>query len=184
MKKQNIAIIAVVAFVLAVAVGYALFRETITINGTATAKGNFDIQITDAVISGGEGYATEVEGTTVTKATVATDKNSVDLAAELQYPGAYVEYTITVKNAGTIDAILKAINESAAYADADEAPVVVSYPTLPTKDATLAANATDTVVVRVEWDADDELAADANSKSVNVEADYTISFDYEQITVQ
>ena len=37
MKKQNIAIIGVVALVLAIAVGYALFSETITINGTATA---------------------------------------------------------------------------------------------------------------------------------------------------
>ena len=46
MKKQSIAIIAVVALVLGVAVGYALFSETITINGTATAKGDFDMVVT------------------------------------------------------------------------------------------------------------------------------------------
>ena len=43
MKKQNIAIIAVVALVLAVAVGYALFSQTINITGTATAQGSFDV---------------------------------------------------------------------------------------------------------------------------------------------
>ena len=46
MKKQSIAIIGVIAFVLAVAVGYALFSETLTVTGTATATGDFDVEFT------------------------------------------------------------------------------------------------------------------------------------------
>ena len=46
MKKQNIVIIAVIALVLVLAVGYALFSETLTIKGTATASANFDVEFT------------------------------------------------------------------------------------------------------------------------------------------
>ncbi len=179
MKKQNIAIIAVVAFVLAVAVGYALFRETITINGTATAKGNFDIEVIDAKITGGEGYLESA-----TSAAIGDKANSADLAAELQYPGAYVTYEVTVKNAGSIDALLKNINEENATADQ---PVVVTYPNLDSLKESLVSGDTDVVQVKVQWNPADDLDEEANGtvdNSVNVETGYTISFDYEQITVQ
>ena len=43
MKKKNMIIIGVIALILAVSVGYALFSDTLTINGTATAKGDFNL---------------------------------------------------------------------------------------------------------------------------------------------
>ena len=43
MKKKNMVIIGVIALILAVSVGYALFSDTLTINGTATAKGDFNL---------------------------------------------------------------------------------------------------------------------------------------------
>ena len=178
MKKQSIAIIAVVAFVLAVAVGYALFSETITINGTATAKGNFDVEILSAEV-------TTEKGSTGAAANVAADKNSVNLTApNLQYPGAYVEYTVTVKNAGTIDAVLKSVSETAANA---KAPVVVSYTDLPTATETLASGGTDTFKIKVEWNPandSDEEAGGTIDNNVNVSTGYTVTFNYEQITVQ
>ena len=51
MNKKKGIIIGVVLFVLAVAVGYALFSDTLTINGTATAKGEFDMEISSAQIT-------------------------------------------------------------------------------------------------------------------------------------
>ena len=56
MKKQNIVIIAVIALVLVLAVGYALFSETLTINGTATASANFDIEFTSVGTPTSAGY--------------------------------------------------------------------------------------------------------------------------------
>ena len=44
MKKQNIIVVGIIAFILTVAVGYALFSETLTISGTATAEGTFDVE--------------------------------------------------------------------------------------------------------------------------------------------
>ena len=177
MKKQNIAIVAVVAFVLAVAVGYALFRETITINGTATAKGNFDIKVIEAEITGGEGY---LEANTSAK--IDDDENGATLAAELQYPGAYVEYQVTVKNEGTIDALLKSINEENAYGN--EPKIIVTYPNKTSLKNTLAATDTDVVQVRVEWDENDELAETENGVSRVLSTSYDISFNYEQVQVQ
>ena len=43
MNKKNKILVGCLALLLVLSVGYALFSETITINGTATAKGNFDI---------------------------------------------------------------------------------------------------------------------------------------------
>ena len=46
MKKKNMIIIGVIALILAVSVGYALFSNTLTINGSATAKGDFNMTMT------------------------------------------------------------------------------------------------------------------------------------------
>lgn len=82
---------------LALSMGYALFSDRITINGTATAKGNFDIEFlcasTNAV-----GDATgdcSISGQTVTTKSNLTKPNEV------------VSYSITLTNNGTIPALLK-----------------------------------------------------------------------------
>ena len=49
-KNKNKILIGCLALLLVMAVGYALFSETITINGTATAKGDFNMQIVSASI--------------------------------------------------------------------------------------------------------------------------------------
>ena len=46
MFKKNKILVGCLALLLVLSVGYALFSETITINGTATAKGNFDMTAT------------------------------------------------------------------------------------------------------------------------------------------
>ena len=46
MKKKNMIIIGVISLILVVAVGYAIFSDTLTINGSATAKGDFSITTT------------------------------------------------------------------------------------------------------------------------------------------
>ena len=45
-KRKNKILVGCLALLLVMAVGYALFSENITINGTATAKGDFDISYT------------------------------------------------------------------------------------------------------------------------------------------
>ncbi len=99
MNKKKGIIIGVVLFVLAVVVGYALFSDTLTINGTATAKGKFDMEISSAQI-------TSEVGSTGATAQVSSDKNTLTIdIPKLEYPGAYVEVTYKIKNAGTIPAL-------------------------------------------------------------------------------
>ena len=171
MKKQSIAIIGVIALVLAVAVGYALFSETITVDGTATAKGSFDVEFTEVGDAESDGY-TQTEGTEL--AVISTDKNTLTVTVDkLNYPGAYVEFPVTVTNVGTIPAVLKNIEQTGL--DADSSPIKVTYSGTAATESEVAPNAEKTLNVRVEW-----LEGD-NTTAENVEFD--INLEYEQVRV-
>ncbi len=166
MKKQNIAIIGVIAFVLAISVGYALFSQTLTINGTATAKGSFDVQFATATIQ-------KEVGSTGATATISEDKATLTVnVPKLEYPGAYVEIPVTVKNVGTIPAKLIEITETGLTTDAS---VKVSYTGLTElKDQQVDQNGTQSFTIKVMWDA----ASNKNSENVV----FNIKLNYQQIT--
>ena len=112
MLKKNKILIGCLALLLALSVGYALFSETITINGTATAKGDFGVTTTcvpgisnelvqlgfaktpDDLQGGFENDICEVGGDTITA-------NS-----DLLYPGARRFFTIKMTNNNSIPAII------------------------------------------------------------------------------
>ena len=173
MKKQNIAIISVVALILAVAVGYALFSEKLTINGTATAKGDFDVEFTSVGTPTCSGFSGTCEAATL--GTISDDKNTLTITVnKLQYPGAYVEIPVTVTNKGSIPAVLKSIEETGLTTDAS---VKVSYTGLTElKDQEVAQNGTQNFTVKVMWD------ENSNTSSENVK--FTIKLNYEQKAAQ
>ena len=110
MNKKNKILVGCLALLLVLSVGYALFSETIEINGTATAKGNFVFETTCSPgdvrnVTGGieeGGYGQE--------SCVAND-NMVTLSTELLYPSALRMYTIEMKNTGTIDGMVELTDE-------------------------------------------------------------------------
>lgn len=169
MKKQSIAIIGVIAFVLAVAVGYALFSETLTINGTATAEGNFDVEFTSVETPTCVGFSGTCDATTLTK--ISEDKNSLTVTVnKLEYPGAYVEIPVTVTNKGSIPAILTSIEETGLTTDPS---VKVSYTGLEElKDQEVAQNGTQSFKIKVMWD------QDSNESATDV--GFTIKLNYSQ----
>ena len=96
MNKKKKVIIGVLALALVTIVGYALFSDTLTISGTATAEGNLDMQIISAEVTG------EV-GSTGATTQVSSDNNTLTITVpKLEYPGAYVDVTYKIKNSGTI----------------------------------------------------------------------------------
>ena len=98
-KRKNKILVGCLSLLLVMAVGYALFSETITINGTAKAEGKFNIEFTQATISA-------EKGSTGATATISDNGKILTITApKLEYPGAYVYVSYTVKNTGTIDAI-------------------------------------------------------------------------------
>ena len=108
--KKSKVLIGCLALLLVMAVGYALFSETITINGTATAKGDFDISFTceiltssntiddesDLITKGGTGLC-NIEGQTITT------------TSSLTKPTDQVGYKVKLTNEGSIPAVLKTI---------------------------------------------------------------------------
>lgn len=169
MKKQNIAIIGVIAFVLAVAVGYALFSETLNINGTATAKGDFDVEFTEVGTITKTGY-TDVDGTNDI-AVISADKNTLTVKVnKLDYPGAYVEIPVTITNKGSVPAKLKEIKETGLTQE--NRAIKVTYTGIAASDTAINQNETQSMTIKVEWD------KDVNTSSENVE--FKIQLNYEQ----
>ena len=115
MNKKNKILVGCLALLLVLSVGYALFSETITINGTATAKGSFDITPTCQTglsndllsILDPEGVATADYGQGGYKNDSCTATgSSVTSLVELEYPSAIRYFTVNFKNTGTIPAKL------------------------------------------------------------------------------
>ncbi len=172
MKKKNILIIGVVAFVLVLAVGFAIFSETITVTGTATAKGTFDVEFKSVGAHTGVGYTKQAGSADL--AVISTDGNTLTVTVnKLDYPGAYVSIPVVIANTGSIDAKLTSITETGLTSTS---PVKVSY-TGVAKDAILAAGKTLDLTINVEWLESDE------SNNTNVTATFSVELGYEQVTV-
>ena len=99
-KTRNKIFVGCLALLLVMVAGYALFSQNLTINGTAKAEGKFNIEFTQATISG-------EKGSTGATATISDNGKILTITVpKLEYPGADVDVSYTVKNTGTIDAIL------------------------------------------------------------------------------
>ena len=98
MVKKNKILVACLALLLVLSVGYALFSETITINGTATAKGSFDIT-----------YACEVAYAEGGTGTCTIENGVIKTTSTLTKPTDVVGYKVTITNSGAITAVLKTV---------------------------------------------------------------------------
>ena len=102
-------VIIVLAIFLTISVGYALFSDTITIEGTATAQGNFNVDATcvtnlsDKEIEYASKELTiEDNGYKEENCTVLNDELTYSVG--LEYPGASKVWLIKFTNTGSIDA--------------------------------------------------------------------------------
>ena len=77
-------------------IGFAVLQSNLNISGTAKASGNFDVEITGVT----------------PQATSSFTKYSATLSPTFDKPGDTVEYTVTVRNNGTIDAMITATLDS------------------------------------------------------------------------
>lgn len=145
-KKKNqrsYFIVSLFIVVVSLAVGYAVFAETLNISGTAQATGNFDVEFFTAALD-----VPNTSGVTGTPtATISGDKNTLTLSqVDLQLPGSKATFDVTVKNVGNVAANLLSVD----VVGTGDAEVVVTYPVWPT-GVNLAANATYTFEIVVEW---------------------------------
>ena len=125
MNKKKSVIIGVLTLALVIVVGYALFSDTITISGTATAQGDFAFEITTqkgvmeeintddltTVITtrrmkvtnaGSKAYSNLSDETGVEASSITNDSNTVTINATLDKLGQKQYFTIKVTNTGTV----------------------------------------------------------------------------------
>lgn len=163
---KNKLLVAAVVLVGLASVAYAAFTQTLTINGTGNATGDWDVAITSITQTSATG-ATEVSAPTFNATSATFD---VDLA----YPGASATYNVVVTNNGTIDALFNAVG-GVTTANA-AAPTYITYAVSGVTDGvtTLNSGATNTVTVTVTWDAASAPVTTGTTKTA------TITLDYEQ----
>ena len=156
-KKKEIAIVLLlIVAVILMTVGFALYTQTLNINGTVTVKGSpWNVHYIENQITPTTGSVT------ATSATVS--KTDFAFTVTLEKPGDFYEATVTVQNEGTIGAVLKTLTMSSLTTEqAKYLTYTVTYngteysATANNLSTALAAAGTAPVKVRVEYKADAE----------------------------
>lgn len=110
-NNKNALIIALLAIVLVMAVGYAAFATTLTINGTANISSSWNVHFDHTTTGYNTAYVvTPATGRTFTSSdanpSMTVTDNTATLSTSLKQPGDYVTFTLTIKNEGTVGASL------------------------------------------------------------------------------
>lgn len=150
-KKSNkkYVVIAILLLIIGISIGYTALSATLNISGTTTIeKASWDIHFENLTIKDGSVNA-------IKNAVIDGKKTSIDYSIELTKPGDFYEFSVDIKNAGTIPAkvaalpILSGLEESQKnYINYE---IKYSDNTEIKKDDYLDTEATKTIKVRVEY---------------------------------
>ena len=109
-KHKNALIGALLAVVFVMAVGYAAFAQTLTINGSATITSTWNVHFDTTKTSGTDVISptTGAGGTQAPTGSVGYEDEGqkANITAQLNQPGDKVVFTLTIKNEGNIAATL------------------------------------------------------------------------------
>jgi len=160
-KKKNYALVVLLVLLIGISVGYAAFGQTLTINGTANANGNFKLAFTNAVIEPSVG----AEGSTTS---ISANGDTLSINMNLEYPGAGGVVTATITNTGSIAAQLNGLK----FEGLDDTDINVSFSGVETGEV-IGPNETKDVIITVKW-----AENSTNAKTLNFKA----TLDYIQST--
>lgn len=151
-KKNSSFVVIALLLIVTISIGYAALSATLNINGTSTIKTNtWDVHFANVKV-------TTNTAATVTKAPTITEGKTTEVTynVALNQPGSVYEFTVDVVNGGTIAAKTSAtptlggntqtaiVNYTVTWSDGS--PI--------TANTALAAGATKTAKVRVEYKKD------------------------------
>lgn len=179
-NKKSYVLIVLVVLLLAIAIGYAAFSSTLTISGTATGNGTWDVRFLQ------DGTFLKADGTTadtthsgsavVSTSSGGTTNDTMTVTVTLGYPGDGVILEAKVKNNGSVPARLTGFTVSGAGNG-----LIVSAPTVTagvSNGEELAAGATCTMRFVIKWDEQSDTFGD----STNHQQTFTITYNYAQAT--
>ena len=162
---RNKILIAAVAVIGLASVAYAAFSQVLTINGTGTATGSWDVKIT--------GITTQSSTGTTNASAPTYNATSATFSTNLQYPGATATYRVTVTNNGTIPAKLGTIDGLATANAASPTYITYAIAGVTANTTTLAANGgTNTIDVTVTWDSASSPSTVGETKTATLEFNY------------
>ena len=168
-KSKGIIIGVLCAVIVFMSIGFAALSSQLTIRGNATISDTWNVHITNIEKKESSTGVTETAQPTRTATTA-------NFNVSLKEPGDYAIYTVTVKNTGSLDAVLTQITEN----EGEGGSAAIKYTVTPgagsEQGSTLAkTNGIHTFDVKVEYlsTAVGENAPEANaSKSLSVTLDY------------
>ncbi len=115
-KKERGVLLLLIVAVLLMTIGFALYTQTLNINGTVTVKGSpWNVHYVENSITPTDGSVTATNPT--------IDKTNFKFTVTLEKPGDFYEATINVINDGSMDAILKKVTMGLTAKDNDNATV-------------------------------------------------------------
>jgi hypothetical protein len=163
-QKTNTIIVILLVLLLAIGVAYAAYGDTLTIDGSATMNGRFEVEFTGVSKIGNN-----------VSATIQQDETRLSVSATLGFPGDGASVTPTIINRGTVNAKVTAINvyvgdSTTPFSDDD---ITISIPEL--ESDVLTSNQSCNFTFTIIWDADSALT---EQKTVN----FDIVIEYEQDT--
>ena len=149
-NKKRVVSLALILLLLVLTIGYAALQTTLNISGTSTINSSsWDVHFANITPTSGS-------VTPTTAPTIAADNKSISYAVTLTKPGDFYEFTVNVVNGGGIAAKLSAAPTITGPSTAQDVytnyTVKYSDGTIPAANDSLAAGATKTYRVRVEYD--------------------------------
>lgn len=161
---RNKLIIATVVLVGLASIAYAAFAQLLTINGTGTATGSWNIEITGITRTSATGATDHASTPSFTGTTATFD---VDLA----YPGSTATYQVVIENNGSIPARVDSITDLAPINAASPVDISYSLSGVNVND-TLAPGTSATATVVVTWSATATSNITSQSKNAVIEFNY------------
>ena len=159
-KKKNYALVVLFVLLIGISVGYAAFGQTLTINGTANANGNFKLAFTNATID-------PKVGADKSTTSISANGDTLSINMDLDYPGAGGTVTATITNTGSIAAKLNGLT----FEGLDDPNINVSVSGIE-KGEVIEPEGTKAVNITVKWD---ENSTTAKSLPFKATLDYVQS---------
>lgn len=163
-KKKNLLLVLLILLIVGIAVGYAGFAQTLTINGTANLKSDWNIHI-NSITEG------DLVGATTVKAEATHGAVAATFEVDLEYPGASASYIVEVHNDGSVPAKIDSITGNLDTVNAAE-PTGLTFTCDAAVGDTLDAGETKTYTVTATWSADDTSIPTTTTKTVTIELNY------------
>ena len=151
-NKRGIIVGTLLLIILLMTVAYSAFATQLNVNGVAEITGEWDVKITN------------IEAIEISNGCDAGspqhDDTTVSFNSKLEKPGDIILYQITVKNAGTIDAVLDTV-----VFKTEEGSDAIDYETTELKKELNAGEET-TFNVKVKYDADSTEVPEIKTKAI------------------